>query len=611
MHHPGWAAPRVGTRRSVRLSPRTTRAHPIVAARPAACSLVDVPFEQVLVLTLFAVLAILAMSVALVAAWLAGHRQSAAAFRAAIAPAQPAVSATPARDLDREPLPEQSALAGLVAVDRAIRVVSLLFIAGAGLVVALTHAWPAAEGVVWAILGIATIIVVLVQELLPALVRVGPVRYWISAIASIAVVSALVEVTGGALSPFALGYFLIVAGAALAIAGPAPMALSVVAAAAWALVSIVDALTEGISTVGVATVGVGVITLVLIAWVGTVGGREQRRARDDALRLSRFDALTGLANRAAFFAAVEREIRRVGRTGYGFSLLMLDLDDLKPVNDTFGHPAGDDLLRAITAVVTRTIRATDTAGRYGGDEFMILLPETDAEGAFVLGEKLRRDVAALGLRIGERTVRTSVSIGLVAYPEDGTTVEALFSAVDAAMYEAKRRGKNEIVGYATRTERVATAIAPARDAGFRGRPESDPLDRAPERGERGDRGDRGSDRPRPAAVDDRYPSLPPQPLPTWTAADDRRRAVPVEDERDLPPRRRGYDAAVDQDAPRRSTRLGGSRAGDERDADDRDERAERGTGTFGDAGRRGPTSIEEPNGRRYVVFPIDPDDRRG
>ena len=103
-----------------------------------------------------------------------------------------------------------------------------------------------------------------------------------------------------------------------------------------------------------------------------------------------------LISGAAFFTAVESEIRRVGRFGNGFSLLMLDLDDLKPVNDTFGHPAGDDLLRAITGVITRTIRATDTAGRYGGDEFMILLPETDGDGAFVLAEKLRRDVAALG-----------------------------------------------------------------------------------------------------------------------------------------------------------------------------------------------------------------------
>jgi hypothetical protein len=108
--------------------------------------------------------------------------------------------------------------------------------------------------------------------------------------------------------------------------------------------------------------------------------------------------------------------------------------------------------------VVRTVRATDTAGRYGGDEFVVLLPETDAEGAFVVAEKLRRDISQLAIRVHDRNVRTSVSLGLVAYPEDGTTIEALLSAVDAAMYEAKRRGKNQIVGYTTRTERVATAI---------------------------------------------------------------------------------------------------------------------------------------------------------
>ena len=183
------------------------------------------------------------------------------------------------------------------------------------------------------------------------------------------------------------------------------------------------------------------------------------------MRLSRFDPLTGLYNRKHFFAAMEREVRRAARMGRGFGVLMLDLDDLKPVNDTFGHQYGDRLLRNVTEVIARTVRATDTAARYGGDEFVVLLPETDPEGAYVVAEKLRRDMAGMAIRVDERSVRTSVSVGLVSYPEDGQTVEQLISVVDAAMYEAKRRGKNQIVGYTTRTERVPrpwVAIVPAR-----------------------------------------------------------------------------------------------------------------------------------------------------
>jgi diguanylate cyclase (GGDEF)-like protein len=144
--------------------------------------------------------------------------------------------------------------------------------------------------------------------------------------------------------------------------------------------------------------------------------------------------------------------------GRGFTMLMLDLDDLKPVNDTFGHQWGDRLLKAIADTVRRTVRFTDAAARYGGDEFVVLLPETDAAGGYVVGEKLRRDISSLTLHAADRNVRSSVSVGLVAYPDDGSTIEQLVAAADVAMYEAKRRGKNRIVGYQTRTERVATDI---------------------------------------------------------------------------------------------------------------------------------------------------------
>jgi diguanylate cyclase (GGDEF)-like protein len=212
----------------------------------------------------------------------------------------------------------------------------------------------------------------------------------------------------------------------------------------------------------VALIGFQALMLVLLAFLGMAAGREQRRARDAALRLARFDPLTGLYNRAHLFASMEREVRLSARAGRTFALLMIDLDGLKPVNDTFGHHYGDQILRGVAEVIQHTVRTSDTPARYGGDEFVVLLPETDAAGAYVVAEKLRRDVAALAIRVSDRVARTSVSVGLVAYPEDGTTVVELMAAADAALYEAKRSGRDRIVGYTTRTERVATRMGAGR-----------------------------------------------------------------------------------------------------------------------------------------------------
>jgi len=434
----------------------------------------SVPIESILVLVGVAALAVFAMAVALGAAWLAGRRRAEARFDApaAVALAGGGTAGGGPSRLPTAPSGGGSAdepwVIEAAMVDRVVRVVSLLFIAAVGVTVALTGtASPEVEASIYVLLAGATLFIVFMQDLLPSGMA-GRTRFWLEAAGALALLTVLVGLTGGLESPFFLGYLLLVGGAALAGEGLGPIALALCAAAAYAVVGVIVGVAsdgaDALDGTAFAWIGFNVVALLLLAYVGTVAGRAQRRARDAALRLSRYDALTGLYNRGAFFAAVEREIRRVERTGRGFCVLMLDLDDLKPVNDTFGHLAGDQLLRAITEVVLRTVRATDLAGRYGGDEFVVLLPETDAEGAFVVAEKLRRDVSTLAVRVQDRSVRTSVSLGMVAFPDDGRSIEELLSAVDAAMYEAKRRGKNQIVGYTTRTERVATSIGPERAA---------------------------------------------------------------------------------------------------------------------------------------------------
>jgi diguanylate cyclase (GGDEF)-like protein len=193
--------------------------------------------------------------------------------------------------------------------------------------------------------------------------------------------------------------------------------------------------------------------LYLLAYIGTSVGREQRRARDAAIRLSTVDSLTGLYNRTFFFSALEREIARGDRSGRAFCLVMLDLDDLKTVNDRYGHVAGDQVLRAVSDVVRNGVRKIDVAARYGGDEFVALLPETDPTGGWVLAEKIRLTVSEQGMP-GIDPAPT-VSVGVVSYPADGRSADALLVSADRAMYASKRGGKNRVARAAAEPMMVA------------------------------------------------------------------------------------------------------------------------------------------------------------
>ena len=139
---------------------------------------------------------------------------------------------------------------------------------------------------------------------------------------------------------------------------------------------------------------------------------------------------------------------------------MVDVDGLKAVNDSLGHQRGDEVLRALGRTIRGSIRTVDSAYRYGGDEFLVLLPETDYAGAFVVAEKIRGEAEEMGYRLEAEGAATSVSIGLVSHPEDGGTADELVRAADRAMYNAKSLGKNQISGY-PRPPRLAGPVAVA------------------------------------------------------------------------------------------------------------------------------------------------------
>jgi diguanylate cyclase (GGDEF)-like protein len=159
------------------------------------------------------------------------------------------------------------------------------------------------------------------------------------------------------------------------------------------------------------------------------------------------DELTGLANNRAFRETIDREAARAERFGHELSLIILDVDDFKRVNDTYGHLQGDEVLQAIAQILHSEPRAIDEPARYGGEEFVIALPETGTEGAVELAERIRDRLENQPIRslAGDDPLRVTASFGTATLPDAASTVRELFEAADEALYEAKRQGKNRVV----------------------------------------------------------------------------------------------------------------------------------------------------------------------
>lgn len=160
---------------------------------------------------------------------------------------------------------------------------------------------------------------------------------------------------------------------------------------------------------------------------------------------SRTDALTGALNRRALYNEAERELVQANRTGHALCLLLMDIDDFKKLNDTYGHATGDLVLQRVVGRINSLLRGHDLLARTGGEEFAVLLPETNSRQAQIVAERLRHAIEALDLVVGDVPLHVSVSVGCAEVQPPCPALDSVLQRADAAMYTAKRGGKNRVI----------------------------------------------------------------------------------------------------------------------------------------------------------------------
>ena len=187
--------------------------------------------------------------------------------------------------------------------------------------------------------------------------------------------------------------------------------------------------------------------VVLVAYITTMLAADIRYAVDKIKQVSDTDELTGLYNMRAFSGILQRSFRQAVRYGHSMAVVMIDSDNLKQVNDTYGHESGNRLLQHLERCIREQLRGSDVVARFGGDEFIVLLQETNNKGAAEMAERIRKAVESsrLSVRGGDTTV--TASLGVASYPEDGGNLEIILEKADKAMYRAKQKGRNQVQVY--------------------------------------------------------------------------------------------------------------------------------------------------------------------
>ncbi len=187
--------------------------------------------------------------------------------------------------------------------------------------------------------------------------------------------------------------------------------------------------------------------LVLVGYITTMLSADTRSGISRVKLLSETDELTGICNMRAFRGILERTLQVSLRYGRVFSILMVDCDNLKLINDTIGHEAGNQLLRQMVKAIQDQLRGTDVLARFGGDEFAVLLPETSGKNSIEVAERIRHAVELMPSFSREAHPTTTASIGIACFPEHGKDIGSVMEKADQAMYLSKNNGKNRVTVY--------------------------------------------------------------------------------------------------------------------------------------------------------------------
>jgi diguanylate cyclase (GGDEF)-like protein len=263
----------------------------------------------------------------------------------------------------------------------------------------------------------------------------------------IAFITWILYFTGGLDSSLVPMYYLPIIVSALTLGQVATLLQMGLVAACYVFLGYSDA-TPVLSVGFIGTLAAQLAPMVLVAYITTMLSNDILNALARVKLISETDELTGVFNVRAFNALAAQEFRLATRYGRDLSLMMIDSDDLKRVNDTFGHEAGDKLIRAVVTGIRASIKSSDVVARYGGDEFVCIFPGATASAASGIGERIRAHIADTPLRIDDRDVPMSVSIGVASYPRHGQELEIVARNADKALYLSKSGGRNCVTVYA-------------------------------------------------------------------------------------------------------------------------------------------------------------------
>lgn len=283
----------------------------------------------------------------------------------------------------------------------------------------------------------------------------------VETLAMIVFISWALWFTGGVASPLLNAYLLVVITAALTLGKVVTLAH---VALIGACLLLLDWQVGDKAMLRLAYVGgfaAQLAPVILVAYITTMFSADIRYGLSRAKLLSETDELTGLYNMRGFVVIANRLFAQAQRYARTASFLMVDSDSLKQVNDSYGHEAGNRLLQHVVKAMRGHLRATDVPARYGGDEFVVMLPDTPARGALEVAERIRSAVESTPFATEAGRVPCTVSIGVASYPVDGRSIESLLARADRALYEAKATGRNRVVQHDAALERP---LAPAAGA---------------------------------------------------------------------------------------------------------------------------------------------------